>query len=99
MKKKYIVPPMQAVDGSGGPAREKRKMIKVRILVISDGNDYVAYGGGRNKKHDSIDSCHSELMCANRWEESVENDMVSIIEAEIPYEPNRLQSFKGIVSK
>lgn len=69
--------------------------MKIRITVVTDGKRWIAHGeSGRN---DSTSLQHMEVECDPQWETKLDRDMICVVEADIPYKPNRVQSTKGRV--
>jgi hypothetical protein len=69
--------------------------VKIKILVVTDGNRWIAHGESASSESESL--CHIEVECNPQWQTDLSKDMICVVEAEIPYTPNRLQTIAGIL--
>lgn len=69
--------------------------MKIRITVITDGKRWIAHG--ESGESDSNNLQHMEVECDPQWATNLDKDMICTVVADIPYAPNRVQSFKGKV--
>lgn len=68
--------------------------MKIRIVVLTDGKRWIAHG--ESGEDDSSSLQHMEVECDPQWSTNLKRDMICVVEAEIPYTPNRVQSFNGV---
>jgi hypothetical protein len=70
--------------------------LKVRIVIVTNGKRWLAHGESDN--NDSENLCFIEVECDPQWQTNLDRDMICVVEAEIPYSPNRVQAFNGTVT-
>lgn len=76
---------------------KKAAKMKIRVVVITDGRRWIAHGESGESDNRSLQ--HMEVECEPQWSTDLRRDMICTVEAEIPYAPNRLRSFKGSVTR
>lgn len=69
--------------------------MKIRIVIVTDGKRWIAHG--ERDKTDSNSLQHIEVECDPQWVTRLDRDMICVVEADLDYQPNRLQSVKGRV--
>ena len=71
--------------------------LKIRIVLLTDGKRWIAHGQSGNSDSDCLQ--HIEVECDPQWQTRLDRDMICIVEAAVPYKPNRIQSIRGRAKK
>jgi hypothetical protein len=70
--------------------------IKIRVVVVTDGKRWIAHG--ESGETDSCSLQFMEIECDPQWRTQLDRDMICIVEADIPYKPNRVQIIEGHIT-
>lgn len=69
--------------------------MRIRLIVVTNGDRWIAHG--ESAASDSESLCHMEVECSPQWQTDLDKDMICVVEADIQYQPNRLQVARGSI--